>query len=93
MIMLATYGVGILIGSLVAGPIVDRFATADGHDWTQIWIIPAIIAGVVLVLFLIFFRDRRTEQVTMLDELRTTIEAPGTAVPQEPRPRPSGRRP
>ena len=87
LITLATYGVGILIGSLVAGPIVDRFATADGHDWTQIWIVPAVIAGVVLVLFLILFKDRRVEQATMLDASRTTIEAPGTAVPQEDRPR------
>ena len=87
LITLATYGVGILIGSLVAGPIVDRFATADGHDWTQIWIVPAIIAGVVLVLFLILFKDRRVEQTTVLDASRTTFEAPGTAVPQDERPR------
>ena len=79
MITLATYGAGILIGSLVAGPIVDRFATADGHDWTQIWIIPAAIAGVVMVLFLILFKDRRVEHATMLDASRTTVEAPGTA--------------
>ena len=64
MITLATYGVGILIGSLAAGPIVDRFATADGHDWTQIWIIPAAIAGVVMVLFLLLFKDRRVEEAT-----------------------------
>ena len=87
LITLATYGVGILIGSLVAGPIVDRFATADGHDWTQIWIVPAIIAGVVLVLFLILFKDRRVEETTVLDASRTTFEAPGTAVPQDERPR------
>ncbi len=86
MITLATYGVGILIGSLVAGPIVDNFATADGHDWQQIWIIPAIIAGVVLVLFLILFKDRRPVDATMLDASRTTLEAPGTAVPREDRP-------
>jgi nucleoside transporter len=84
MITLATYGVGILIGSLVAGPIVDRFKTADGHDWAQIWVVPAAIAAVVLVLFLILFKDRRHEEVTMLDAARTTFEAPGTAVPQEP---------
>ena len=87
LITLATYGVGILIGSLVAGPIVDRFATADGHDWTQIWVVPAVIAGVVLVLFLILFKDRRVEDTTVLDASRTTIEAPGTAVPQDERPR------
>ena len=89
MITLATYGAGILIGSLAAGPIVDRFATADGHDWTQIWIIPAAIAAVVMVLFLILFKDRRVEHATMLDASRTTVEAPGTAVPHEERPRPS----
>jgi nucleoside transporter len=89
LITLATYGVGILIGSLAAGPIVDRFATEDGHDWTQIWIIPAAIAGVVLILFLIFFKDRRVDHVTMLDASRTTLEAPGAAVPQEVRPRSS----
>jgi nucleoside transporter len=88
LITLATYGIGILIGSLVAGPIVDRFATADGHTWTQIWIVPAIIAGVVLILFLILFKDRRTvEQATVYDETKTTLEAPGTAVPQDERPR------
>ncbi|MGV9796765.1 nucleoside permease [Mycobacterium sp. NPDC003449] len=76
MITLATYGVGILIGSLAAGPIVDRFATADGHDWTQIWIVPAAIAGVVMVLFLILFKDRRGEQAT----------APGMTVLQEDSP-------
>jgi nucleoside transporter len=90
LITLATYGAGILIGSLLAGPIVDRFATDDGHDWNQIWVIPAAIAAVVLVAFLILFKDRRTEHATMLDAARTTFEAPGTAVPQEERPR-SGR--
>jgi MFS family permease len=64
MITLATYGVGILIGSLAAGPIVDRFASADGHDWTQIWIVPAAIAAVVMVLFLLLFKDRREEPAT-----------------------------
>jgi nucleoside transporter len=87
MITLATYGVGILIGSLLAGPIVDSFKTADGHDWTQIWIIPAIIAGVVMILFLILFKDRRVEHVTTLDTTRTTLEAPGTTVPPEGLPR------
>ncbi len=88
LITLATYGVGILIGSLVSGPIVDGFATADGHDWTQIWVVPAVIAGVVLVLFLLLFKDRRVEQATVYDEWVATIEAPGTAVPHEERSRP-----
>lgn len=85
LITLATYGVGILIGSLISGPIVDRFATADGHTWRSIWVVPAVIAAVVLVIFLIFFKDRRKTEATMLDEFRTTLEAPGAAVPQTER--------
>ena len=87
LITLATYGVGILIGSLVSGPIVDSFATADGHEWRQIWIIPAIIAAVVLVLFLLLFKDRDTPAdatVGMESEL-TTLEAPGTSLPMPTR--------
>lgn len=61
MITLATYGVGILIGSLVSGPIVDAYVTADGHDWTAIWVIPAVIAAVVLLLFLLLFKEQRAE--------------------------------
>ncbi|HEY1024899.1 MAG TPA: nucleoside permease [Sphingobacteriaceae bacterium] len=68
MITLATYGVGMLIGSLVSGPIVDAYKTSEGHDWTSIWLIPAAIAGVVVLLFIFLFKDRtRTESAT-LDE-------------------------
>src|SRR5690606_11204778 len=70
MITLATYGVGMLIGSIISGPIVDNYLNADGsHDWKNIWLIPAAIAGVVIVLFIIFFRDRnRKQQVVMESE-------------------------
>lgn len=59
LITLATYGVGMLIGSLISGPIVDNYVlSGGGHDWNSIWLIPAAIAGVVLLLFLLLFRDR-----------------------------------
>lgn len=58
MITLATYGVGMLIGSLVSGLIVDRYATAGAHNWQAIWLIPAGIAGVVSLLFILLFRDK-----------------------------------
>lgn len=63
MITLATYGAGMLIGSLVSGPLVDAYATgATGHDWKSIWLIPAAIAGVVLLLFILLFHDRNALQ-------------------------------
>ncbi|MEN0056706.1 MAG: nucleoside permease [Mucilaginibacter sp.] len=58
-ITLATYGVGMLIGSYISGPIVDNWKTsATTHNWQTIWLIPAGIAAVVLVLFLLLFKDK-----------------------------------
>jgi MFS family permease len=58
-ITLATYGVGMLVGFLISGPIVDSYKTPQGlHNWTQVWLIPAAIAAVVLILFLLLFRSK-----------------------------------
>jgi nucleoside transporter len=57
MITLATYGIGMLIGFWVAGQVSAHYKTIDGHDWKSIWMVPAIIASVVLILFSVFFKD------------------------------------
>ncbi len=57
-ITLATYGVGMLIGFTISGPIVDHYKTATSHDWQSIWLIPGAIAFVVLLVFLLLFRDK-----------------------------------
>jgi len=52
-----TQGVGLFIGSLASGPVVDAFRTAGGgHDWRAIWLVPAAGAAAILVLFAILFR-------------------------------------
>jgi nucleoside transporter len=57
-ITLATYGVGMLIGSYISGPIVDHWKISDtAHNWQTIWLIPAAIAGVVFLVFVMFFKD------------------------------------
>jgi nucleoside transporter len=57
-ITLATYGVGMLIGSYISGPIVDKFKVSEtAHNWTTIWLIPAGIAAFVFLIFIIFFKD------------------------------------
>jgi nucleoside transporter len=63
MITLATYGVGMLIGFWIAGLIADHYKTDAGHDWKSIWMIPAGIAGVILILFLAFFKDDKLKKV------------------------------
>ena len=63
LITLATYGVGMLIGFYVAGLITDAYIIEDeSHDWTSIWIFPAVFALVVMFLFAIFFKKEQIEK-------------------------------
>ncbi len=62
LITLATYGLGMLIGFWVAGKISDLYLVSENvHDWTNIWIFPAIFAFVVMALFSIFFKNEIIE--------------------------------
>ncbi|MBU1311830.1 MAG: MFS transporter [Gammaproteobacteria bacterium] len=60
LITLATYGVGMLLGFRLAGYITDVYQLDSGYQWWQIWLIPAGIAALVLVVFVLSFpRQRR----------------------------------
>lgn len=61
LITLATYGVGMLIGFWAAGKISTMYATGDIHDWKSIWIIPAGIAVVIFLIFLLAFKNEKVE--------------------------------
>ncbi|MCA6074495.1 nucleoside permease [Fulvivirga sedimenti] len=61
LITLATYGVGMYIGFIVAGQITEKFNLEVGHDWQQIWMYPAGIAAAVLLLFAVSFREKRVK--------------------------------
>ncbi len=57
LITLATYGVGMLIGFIIAGFITDSYAiTENVHNWQSIWMYPAIFAAGVAVLFALLFK-------------------------------------
>jgi len=59
-IAFVTLGFGMFIGSLVFGPVLEAYRVpgAIPHDWSAIWIVPAVASGVVLVLFAALFTDR-----------------------------------
>ena len=61
LITLATYGLGMLIGFRSAGYITDQYAVDGGHDWTQIWIIPSGFALLVLIFFILTFKNEKIE--------------------------------
>jgi len=64
LITLATYGVGMLIGFIVAGQITEMYKVNGVEDWKMIWSIPAGIAFVVFLLFSLLFNDKtKTESV------------------------------
>jgi nucleoside transporter len=60
MITMATYGVGMWIGTLLSGYVKDHYATAAGVvQWRSVWMVPAAIAFMVLILFVLFFKDNK----------------------------------
>lgn len=63
LITLGTYGIGLLIGSLISGVVAQRWTLAGGtHDWKVIWLIPAVIAVIVLIPFLALFKEKKFDK-------------------------------
>ncbi|HEY9514090.1 MAG TPA: nucleoside permease [Gemmatimonadaceae bacterium] len=56
---LITQGAGLFIGSLLSGPVVDAYRTSVGHDWRAIWLVPAVGALAILLIFAALFRPAR----------------------------------
>ena len=62
-IALITYGWGMMIGSNISGLVVDKYTVKGGHDWQAIWILPAGMAVVVILLFAFLFKEpKKTEE-------------------------------
>jgi nucleoside transporter len=62
-IALMTYGVGLAIGSLLSGRVVDAFTTDGVKDWTAIWWVPTLLAAGVSILFLMIFKEEKNQSV------------------------------
>jgi hypothetical protein len=73
LIAFVTLGVGLFIGSWASGRVVDAYATvgANGvatHDWRSIWMVPAVGAAVILVIFALLFRPTATPTATVVGD-------------------------
>ncbi len=56
-IAFVTMGLGLFIGAWLSGRVVEHYTLAGGgHDWQAIWLVPAVGAGGVLILFALLFR-------------------------------------
>lgn len=61
MLVLVTYGLGMFIGAQTAGRIFAGFLGSSDSltpaQWQSFWWLPAAFAGVIMVLFAVFFKD------------------------------------
>jgi nucleoside transporter len=55
---LVTMGFGYFIGGIVSGRVVDAYAIDGGHDWQRIWLVPAVMALMVMIAFALLFKER-----------------------------------
>ena len=61
-ISFVTYGVGMYIGSLVMGASLESTTLeAGGYDWKAFWLIPAIMALVIMVVFALMFKEPKND--------------------------------
>jgi len=66
LITLATYGIGMGIGSWLGGQVLANNTNAENiTNWLSVWTVPAGIAAGVLVLFLIFFSDKTDKKAAI----------------------------
>jgi nucleoside transporter len=53
-----TNGVGYFIGAFVSGRVAGAHVVGNGHDWRAIWMVPALGAFAVFIVFAAAFRPR-----------------------------------
>ncbi|MCW3091649.1 MAG: transporter [Ferruginibacter sp.] len=68
MITMATYGVGLWIGSLLSGYIAKQNTiNSTSHHWEIIWLMPIFITVGVLLLFSLFFTDKERRKSELVE--------------------------
>lgn len=74
-IALITYGIGIGLGSIIAGPVVDAFTVNGVKDWNKIWWIPCGLAAAISLLFALTFKDKAVENEVAMEAQPAAREA------------------
>ncbi|HCE57976.1 MAG TPA: MFS transporter [Prolixibacteraceae bacterium] len=58
-IFLVTFGVGLLVGNLLCGELIQLYKNENGYNWDAIWGITTISSIVLLLLFVLFFKKEK----------------------------------
>jgi nucleoside transporter len=55
-IFLVTFGVGLLVGNMICGRIIDHYKSVEGYNWDAIWGITTLSSVVLLLSFILLFK-------------------------------------
>ncbi len=65
LITMATYGLGMWLGTLLSGYVAYRYTVGTNiHQWQYVWAVPAVIAFCVAIYFLLFFKQQKAVSIT-----------------------------
>ena len=56
---LVTLGAGMFVGSWLSGVVGQAYTHGETHSWQQIWLIPAAMSAVLVVVFALLFHEQR----------------------------------
>jgi nucleoside transporter len=66
-IFLVTFGLGLLVGNLIDGAVIDMFTQNTGgvrvYDWNSIWGLTSVFSIVLLIAFIVLLREEKPETV------------------------------
>ncbi len=54
-----TLGAGMFIGTWLSGVVGEHYKRGDIHSWQEIWMIPAAMSAVLIVVFALLFKEKR----------------------------------
>ena len=59
-IFLVTFGLGLLVGNLLSGLLINHYKLEDGYNWSAIWGITSLFSAFILVAFIIAFKQKES---------------------------------
>jgi MFS family permease len=57
LIFAATTGLGLFLGTQLAGLVMDKYREQDAFQWSKIFLVPCVIALVATLVFMVAFRQ------------------------------------
>ena len=56
-----TLGAGMFIGTWLSGVVGEYYKVGELHSWQEIWLIPAVMSAVLIVVFALLFNEKNHE--------------------------------